>query len=66
VVERLALYQINLLGVVLHGNTSAAYYSQYPYLPFAAGDAEDDKTTTAAETVQAPVVAVESSKDVQG
>jgi succinoglycan biosynthesis transport protein ExoP len=56
VAERLALYQVNLVGVVLHGNTSESYYSQYPYMPFISNDKkEQPKGPTAKEESRVPV-----------
>jgi polysaccharide biosynthesis transport protein len=55
--ERLMLFQVDLLGVVVHSSSFGAYDSRYPYLPLdAAKEAEAE-----AEVVAKPMTAPETS-----
>jgi capsular exopolysaccharide synthesis family protein len=41
--ERLMVFQVDILGVVVHGTTSGGYGNYYPYLPFPAAKAPAEK-----------------------
>jgi capsular exopolysaccharide synthesis family protein len=50
--ERLSLFQIELLGAVVHGSTFGAYGTKYPYLPFPSQKAAAAPVTPVAAQVQ--------------